>query len=104
MNKMDLDSELLITERKGELTMGRKHKQRMHSSYRRRRTLLSSLILTLAMVGLILVLKRLFIGRPLQLTNVQFIFFETSQDEAQLSKVDFMAQGKDNMIIWIQKQ
>ena len=103
MNKMDLDSELLITERKGELTMGRKHKQRMHSSYRRR-TLLSSLILTLAMVGLILVLKRLFIGRPLQLTNVQFKFFETSQDEAQLSKVDFMAQGKDNMIIWIQKQ
>ena len=96
--------EPLITERKGELTMGYKHKQRVHSSYRRRRTLLSSLILTLVMVGLILVLTRLFVGRPLRLTNLQFIFFESNQEEAQLSKVDFMAQGKDNIIIWIQRQ
>ena len=87
---MDLDLEPLITERKGGLTMGQKPKVHVYSSRKRRRSVLASLILTVAIVGLILAVTRLIVGRPVRFTNIQFILFE---GETQLPKVDFVAEG-----------
>ena len=88
---MDIDKELLITEKEEESAMGFKPYIR-HK--RRRMSMLSSVILLLATVALILTLTRLLTGNRLRLSSIQFILFESDNGKPQLLKVDFVAEGK----------